>query len=107
MSRAWRGLAWALILAVLVMALTPYLWIFLTSFKSRLDALASVPVWIFHPTFEHYPAVFLDKGYLPLVGNSVLVAVSSTTLSLWSACPPPICSRARTFPARRTCFSSS
>ena len=62
MSRAWRGLAFATILAVLVVALTPWLWIFLTSFKSRLDALAAVPVWAFEPTFEHYPAVFLGKA---------------------------------------------
>ena len=76
MSRAWRGLAWAVILAVLVVALTPYVWIVLTSFKTRLDALASVPVWIFRPTLEHYPAVFIDKHYLPLVGNSILVKVN-------------------------------
>jgi multiple sugar transport system permease protein len=47
MSRAWRGVAWAAILVVLVVALTPYVWIFLTSFKGRLDALAAVPVWLF------------------------------------------------------------
>ena len=67
---------------VLVVFLTPYLWIFLTSFKTRLDALADVPVWVFTPTFEHYPTIFIDKGYLPLVWNSLVVAVCSTLMSL-------------------------
>ena len=82
MSRAWRTAAIAAVLVILVVALTPYLWILMTSFKSRLDALASTPVWLFTPTLEHYPKVFLDKGYLPLAWNSVLVATSTTALSL-------------------------
>ena len=104
MSPAWRGLAWAVIVAVLVVALTPWLWIFLTSFKSRLDALAAVPVWVFRPTFEHYPAVFLDKGYLPLVGNSILVAVSTTALSLLVGVPAAYLFAPRDFPGKEDLF---
>jgi multiple sugar transport system permease protein len=104
MSRAWRGVAWAAILVVLVVALTPYVWIVLTSFKTRLDALASVPVWAFPPTFEHYPAVFLDKGYLPLVGNSVLVAVSTTALSLLVGVPAAYVFARRDFAAKEDLF---
>jgi multiple sugar transport system permease protein len=87
MSRAWRMAAWALVLAVLVIALTPWLWMFLTSFKSRVDALAPVPVWWFTPTLEHYPAVFLDRGYLPLVQNSAMIAIGATLLSLLVGVP--------------------
>jgi multiple sugar transport system permease protein len=81
-SRGWKMAAVAALVVVLVLFLTPYLWIFLTSFKSRLDALNDVPVWVFTPTFEHYPKIFLDKGYLPLVWNSLIVAIFSTVLSL-------------------------
>jgi len=87
MSRAWRAAMLAALLAVLVVALTPYVWIILTSFKSRLDALADHPVWLFTPTFAHYPKVFIDKQYLPLVWNSALVASSSTVLSLVVGAP--------------------
>lgn len=87
MSRAWRTAALVVVVAVLVMALTPYVWILLTSFKSRLDALADVPVWVFTPTFEHYPEVFLNKGFLPLVWNSVFVATATTALSLLFGVP--------------------
>tara|TARA_B100000809_G_scaffold262532_2_gene313708 strand:+ start:650 stop:1471 length:822 start_codon:yes stop_codon:yes gene_type:complete len=81
-SRGWKMAAVATLVVVLVLFLTPYLWIFLTSFKTRLDALADVPVWTFSPTFEHYPKIFIDKGYLSLVWNSLNVAIFSTLLSL-------------------------
>jgi multiple sugar transport system permease protein len=87
MSRAWRNLGLGIIIAVIIIALTPYVWMFLTSIKTRVDALASVPKWLFSPTFEHYPKVFLDKEYLPLVGNSIIVALSSTLLSLLVGVP--------------------
>jgi ABC-type glycerol-3-phosphate transport system permease component len=90
--------ALAALIVVLVIALTPYVWLFMTSIKSRLDALADTPVWLFTPTFEHYPKVFLDKAW-------------------WSperlrSCPWPSVSRAPTsLPAiasraRRICSSS-
>ena len=104
MSRAWRNAALAVILAFLVLALLPYVWIALTSFKTRLDALADTPVWWFAPTFEHYPEVFLDKGYLPLVWNSVLVAVAVTALSLILGAPAAYVFARHEFPAKEDLF---
>ena len=86
-GRAWRGVAIAALLAIVVIGLAPYLWLFLTSFKTRLDALADTPVWLFEPTLEHYPEVFLRKEYLPLVWNSVIVALGATILSLLCGVP--------------------
>lgn len=87
MSRAWRNVALAAVIVVIVLGLTPYVWLVLTSFKSRLDALSDTPSWFFDPTFEHYPAVFVRKEYAPLVWNSVVVAVGSTVLSLLVGVP--------------------
>ena len=87
MSRAWRNLGLGIIIAVVIFALTPYVWMILTSIKTRVDALTSVPKWLFSPTFEHYPKVFLDKEYLPVVGNSIIVALGSTLLSLLVGVP--------------------
>jgi multiple sugar transport system permease protein len=102
--RAWRGAALAAVLVILVVALTPYLWIFLTSFKTRLDALSDTPVWLFTPTLEHYPKVFLDKGYLPLVWNSVLVASSTTLLSLVIGVPAAYVFARHDFAAKEDLF---
>ena len=104
MRPAWRTAAWALILVVLVVALTPWLWIFLTSFKSRLDALATTTVWLFTPTFEHYPDVFIDKNYLPLAANSVVVALATTVLSLAAGLPAAYVFARRDFAGKEDLF---
>lgn len=82
MSRAWRGTIVAAVVVVVIVALTPYVWMLLTSFKDRGEILADKPVWMFDPTLEGYRGVFLEKQYLPLVWNSVVVAVGATLLSL-------------------------
>jgi multiple sugar transport system permease protein len=87
MTRSWRSVVIAAVLVFVVVALTPYVWILLTSFKTRLDALSDTPVWFFPPTLQHYPEVFLAKQYLPLVWNSIIVATSSTVLSLLFGVP--------------------
>jgi len=87
MSRAWRVAAIATLIVVLILALTPYVWVVLTSIKTRVDALADAPVWLFQPTFAHYPEVFINKEYLPLVWNSLVVAVMTTFLSLLIGVP--------------------
>ncbi|HWO22273.1 MAG TPA: carbohydrate ABC transporter permease [Kofleriaceae bacterium] len=86
-SRAWRGVAIGAVLVIIVVALTPYIWMFLTSFKNRLEVQADKPVWTFSPTFEHYGGVFIDKKYLPLVWNSVFIATGTTILSLLIGVP--------------------
>jgi len=86
-SRAWRNIAVGVVLVSIVIALTPYLWLFLTSIKTRVDALAPTPRWFFSPTWEHYRTVFIHKHYLPLVGNSILVASATTLLSLLVGTP--------------------
>ncbi len=104
MKRSWRIVALAALIAVLVIALTPYLWLLMTSFKTRLDALADAPVWLFTLTLEHYPKVFIDKGYLPLVLNSVIVAVAVTLLSLAVGVPAAYVFARHSFPGKEDLF---
>ena len=104
MSRGWRTLAYAALLAAVVAVLVPYVWIVLTSMKTRVDALSDVPQWIFAPTLAHYPEVFLDKGYLPLVWNSVLVASATTALSLLVGVPAAYVFARDDFPGKEDLF---
>ncbi len=104
MSRGWRMAAVGVLIAVLALAAMPYVWIVLTSFKTRIDALSDTPVWLFTPTFEHYPKVFLDKGYLPLVWNSLLVASSTTLLSLVIGAPAAYVFARHSFPGKDDLF---
>ncbi|MDY0042296.1 MAG: carbohydrate ABC transporter permease, partial [Desulforhabdus sp.] len=87
MNRAWRNFAIGVVLALIIISLTPYLWMFLASVKTRVDALAATPQWFFAPTLEHYRTVFVQKHYLPLVGNSIMVASGTTLLSLLVGTP--------------------
>lgn len=104
MSRAWRNFAVGVVFVVIVIALTPYLWMFLTSIKTRIEALASTPQWFFTPTWEHYPTVFIHKHYLPLVGNSVIVAFSTTLLSLLVGAPAAYVFARQQFPGKEDLF---
>ncbi|MER8625033.1 carbohydrate ABC transporter permease [Mesorhizobium sp. M1143] len=103
-NRAWRSFAWAVLLVAVVVALTPYVWMVLASFKNRVDLLSSVPKWIFSPTLANYPAVFIDKEYWPLAINSVLISVSSTILCIVIGAPAAYGFARSDFPGREDLF---
>ena len=74
----------AILLALI--ALVPFAWIISTSFKSR-GALMSIPIeWIpEEPTLDAYFTVFERFPFLRAIGNSLLIAVCYTLLTLVSA----------------------
>ncbi len=104
MGKGWRNLGIGVIIIVMVIAVTPYIWMFFTSIKTRVDALSSTPQWLFTPTFAHYPKVFIDKGYLPLLANSIIVALSSTLLSLVVGVPAAYVFARNRFPGKEDLF---
>ncbi len=70
----------------------PVLWIVLTAFKSRTDALATPPKFLFTPTLENFANVFsrtavggteaFDTGFGLFFFNSILIAAVSVTAAL-------------------------
>lgn len=74
----------AILLALI--ALVPFAWMISTSFKSR-GALMSIPIeWIpEEPTLNAYFTVFERFPFLRAIGNSLLIAVCYTLLTLVSA----------------------
>ena len=71
----------------IAVTLVPFVFMLTTSFKPDGLAQAIPPRWLFVPTFEHYVAVFggqtaSSQAFLPLMVNSVIVAVASTALTL-------------------------
>ena len=73
---------WCLIALVLAISLLPYLWLVMTSLKVRADIFAIPPVWWFKPTAESYKVVFIEKGFLFTLRNSIVVALGTTGMSL-------------------------
>lgn len=77
----------ALMTAVFIFFVFPIVWIVLTSFKTRADALSAVPVWIFTPTLDAYQALLFNKGWLENVVNSLFVSIINTVLVLIISLP--------------------
>ena len=60
----------------------PVFWLFLTSFKRRLDIFTRIPKLFFSPTLEHYLWIIKFEQILKGLGNSVIVAIVTTGISL-------------------------
>lgn len=75
-------LTYLLLFIYIFITLMPYLWLVITSFKTRVDAFAIPPKWIFDPTFSNYIQAFMDKGFLLNLRNSIVITSVSTALSL-------------------------
>ncbi len=103
-GRSMRIVAIGILLAVLVIALMPYVWILLTSFKGRLDILSPEPRWFFTPILSNYPDVFIGKDYLPLVLNSLVIASATTVLSICIGAPAAYVFARQDFPGKEDLF---
>lgn len=68
----------------LVVVLAPFFWMFSTSFKAGGGILTYPPQWIpKQPTVVHYVKLFSEIPFLSHFKNSLIVAVSTTLISLF------------------------
>ncbi len=65
----------------------PIFWMFVTSFKTEVQAVQTPPLLIFHPTFEGYREIFQQADYLSFAWNSIVVSFGSTFIALVIAVP--------------------
>ena len=87
-SRALRGfLKYLTVLVVLVFFGFPVVWTVLTSVKPLALIPKMPPAWIFAPTFDHYVAIFTEKGLHVSLWNSFAIAGASTLLALLIGAP--------------------
>lgn len=75
-------LRYLLIALVTLGFIFPFLWMLLASFKSQNDIMSNTSLLTFTPTLQHYSDVFNQYSFFKFMGNSLLVAVASTFLSL-------------------------
>ncbi|NPV54264.1 MAG: carbohydrate ABC transporter permease [Firmicutes bacterium] len=71
------------LLTILVTAIFvfPLLWLFLTSFKTRVEILAIPPKFIFKPSLGYYSFV-LHSPFMTGFKNSIIIAVASSVFSV-------------------------
>jgi len=71
----------------LVIFLFPYWYTVISAFKSRIEAFAYPPIWIFKPVLENFKIIFLKHNILFYIKNSFIITVVSTLLTLVLAVP--------------------
>jgi len=59
----------------------PFLLIFLTSIKTRVDAIAMPPKWFFIPTLENYIVLLSNMDFINSAKNSLIIAGSATLIA--------------------------
>ncbi len=63
-------------------SLFPLYWLVSTSMKSKLDAFALPPKWIFTPNIESYVQVLTTDGFIESYLNSFIVAIITTVIAI-------------------------
>jgi multiple sugar transport system permease protein len=71
-----------LVLVIVVPMIFPFLWMFLSSFKTQVDIISWPPKFIFAPTMRNFEKVFGEQNFLLYLKNSVIVAASAVVFSL-------------------------
>lgn len=78
----------------------PIFWMFITSFKTELQAISIPPTLFFEPTLDNFRIVQERSDYLHHAWNSVVTAFGSTILALIIAIPAAY--SMAFFPSKRT-----
>ncbi|TIT94430.1 MAG: carbohydrate ABC transporter permease [Mesorhizobium sp.] len=78
-----RIAAYATIAVALVITLFPVYWIAANSFKYDIEIFSIPPQWVpANPTLKHYHAAFVERPFLIYALNSLIIAVSTTLVSV-------------------------
>lgn len=75
--------AWAVALPLFF----PLGWLFLTAFKTELQAIHVPPLFIFEPTLDNFSEVQRRSDYLLYARNSLITSLGSTLIGLLIAAP--------------------
>lgn len=78
-----RLLIYFLVLLAVIFSLAPLVYLFITSFKEPNLTFNLPPVWIFTPTLQNYREVLAGGQFEKYFVNSLIVALSTTTIALF------------------------
>ena len=68
-------------------SLFPFFWFIVTSLKSQVKVEAIPPTWLPDWNLNFYESVFFDHHFLRYIGNSLMVAGSTTVMALMLGIP--------------------
>mgnify|MGYP002682917739 CR=1 FL=1 len=84
----WSIAGWIFLVLLLLFTVIPIAWMISTSLKTQLGALQFPPTWIpANPTLDNYTRLLnpnneLGRTFLRYMGNSLLVATSTTIIGV-------------------------
>ena len=82
-----RMLTYSITAVVVLGVLLPVTWLFIDSFKCRVDRFAIPPKLFFSPTLDNYRKAFVEGKFIRNMLNSLIIALSSTALGLMVGIP--------------------
>jgi multiple sugar transport system permease protein len=78
---------WLVLLLIIVFCVFPFYWMIATSLKNQQDILSPTPKFLFSPTLENYQRAVSKFDVALSLENSLIVAVTTTLLSLLLGTP--------------------
>jgi multiple sugar transport system permease protein len=106
----WGIAGWVFLALLILFAVTPMIWMFLTSIKTQFAALQYPPQWIPEaPTLDQYrellsPNSAIGPDFLRYMANSVFVSLCTTVLGVSIAVPAAYAFSRFSFPGRQGFF---
>lgn len=67
---------------IVLISLFPLYWLISTSMKSKAEAFALPPKWLFTPDFSNYGELLQNEAFLESLKNSLVIAVSATVFAV-------------------------
>ncbi|MDR0624724.1 MAG: carbohydrate ABC transporter permease, partial [Treponema sp.] len=89
MKKSWlfQLFFFILILIIVIPMIFPFLWMFMSSFKTQVDIISWPPKFIFKATLGNFRKVFGEQNFLLYLKNSSVVGFSAVFLSLLIGLP--------------------
>src|SRR5207302_10652188 len=87
-SRGSIAAAYTMLIVAAFISIFPLFWMLATSFKTRSDAFAIPPKWLFPPTLDNYAAILFGGGgwtgtpLAGMLGHSLVASLGATVLVL-------------------------
>lgn len=107
-STAWKTVEWVLLVAVGLVFLFPFLWMFLTAFKTMPEVYQFPPTWWPESwQLENFRIAWGSGPFLTYVLNSILVAGGILVLQFLIAVPAAYAFARYRFPGRNWLFGLS
>ncbi len=84
-KRIFTILRYLVVVGATLLLLFPIYEMVTTSLKQEVEAFSNPPKWLFRPTFDNYVAVLTKAGFFKYFVNSLIVALTSTLVSVFVA----------------------